>query len=1010
MKTRFIFSILTILMSIISVQSVLAQAEQDALYIFRNDGKFNAFFYGDIDHIEYSKIDTLGVEQADYVVQEVYALDSVFRIPLSAIDSVAFVTPETKFKPGVFCPDKSIGDYIVASDSLYWIRLALNTPKSLIPQVGDKLYIEDESKYIPDGFGGLVDEVIQGSDGYTIMTSALQLTDIFEFLVVKVAAVSDGDESASACKRAIGEGTEISTPEFDLNIPTINHTVTIKNSTGFLPDGLLLDLELNGDIQASLSAKIEFKKFLTRTFLTITPFTGIQFYQYNYIDIDSDESQTISGGFSGRAQLMLWGATKNVKGLKVGLSAGVFLEGSATALEVKHTRKQRKQTRMNVTLNNDDIYPDPVNPLYMLHPYYVYHWVCPNDTSYWELNTTGQYSIGTGVYAKAETSFKVNVEKALNKVPIVSQSAKDKLAEWIKADSLSFKAELGIDMGAKLDFKAPIWTPVAIKTLADLLNTQTTYKALNTDADIKMTAYAKFSAILKYKKWGADYTPAWDAFSTDPLGLVPNISAVNVDYADKKDPIRPYRIRAVSPINRDLLDIVKVGYVVVDNDSGDEIVVDTCDQYYLREATLAKNNYTYNCVMELDPGKDQPRNYTVYPQVELWGKRLLVDQSKQFLLGPAQIDIEKREIYAHTDDAYTYESENEITVIPNMPNMEVRKEADWLREPIWTPHTNTLCIGWKHLENTNERRGIYRLIGKDRKGNVLIEDSIVVIQMSPTLVLKPSQLHFDAKGGTDTVTIVKTNINMETLQVTTTSDFIYLDQDEKKIIVRVDKNQDEHQRSGTIKFEGEAPNGFNYIDYLTVTQDGDEGEMGEIVELLDSIDITFMVNCKELQYREHWEDTNYRLKSSSDFIVRKETDGYSVTGSKDFENGTYTIKFKLSEKKFNGTDWYTFDEITDFEYHEVWTADIDAAPNWQRIRLDFKCEKIPFRDSYKYKPPHVGGYYQWTCPWPNDSESVVFSDVNCEFVEIQQDGTRKIVNDTHISSGADSIDIFAKSH
>ena len=76
-----------------------AQQEQDALSIYRNDGGFNAFFFRDIQRIDYSKVDTLGVEQADYVVQEVYALDSVFRIPLSAIDSVASSHPRRSISP-----------------------------------------------------------------------------------------------------------------------------------------------------------------------------------------------------------------------------------------------------------------------------------------------------------------------------------------------------------------------------------------------------------------------------------------------------------------------------------------------------------------------------------------------------------------------------------------------------------------------------------------------------------------------------------------------------------------------------------------------------------------------------------------------------------------------------------------------------------------------------------------------------------------------------------------------
>ena len=92
---RTLLYMLTLLLSAIAVPAD-AQQRQDALYIYRNDGRFNAFFYGDIQRICYSKIDTLGIEHDDFVVQEVWALDTVFRIPVDAIDSVSFVTPETK--------------------------------------------------------------------------------------------------------------------------------------------------------------------------------------------------------------------------------------------------------------------------------------------------------------------------------------------------------------------------------------------------------------------------------------------------------------------------------------------------------------------------------------------------------------------------------------------------------------------------------------------------------------------------------------------------------------------------------------------------------------------------------------------------------------------------------------------------------------------------------------------------------------------------------------------------
>ena len=78
------------------VNSVKAQ---DAFYIYQNDGHFDGFFYDQVESINYSKIDTLGRECLDYVVQEIVTADSTYRIMLSAIDSVSFVQPEIKLNP-----------------------------------------------------------------------------------------------------------------------------------------------------------------------------------------------------------------------------------------------------------------------------------------------------------------------------------------------------------------------------------------------------------------------------------------------------------------------------------------------------------------------------------------------------------------------------------------------------------------------------------------------------------------------------------------------------------------------------------------------------------------------------------------------------------------------------------------------------------------------------------------------------------------------------------------------
>ena len=90
MKKSIIF-----ILSCLSVLTSTAQTIGEAFYIYRNDGQFNAFFRTEIDSIAYSNYDADGNWYEDVVTQRVYTQDSLYQIPLAAIDSVGFVTPET---------------------------------------------------------------------------------------------------------------------------------------------------------------------------------------------------------------------------------------------------------------------------------------------------------------------------------------------------------------------------------------------------------------------------------------------------------------------------------------------------------------------------------------------------------------------------------------------------------------------------------------------------------------------------------------------------------------------------------------------------------------------------------------------------------------------------------------------------------------------------------------------------------------------------------------------------
>jgi len=800
MKTRYtLLYMLTALLSLLGIQTVQAQETQDALYIYRNDGQFIAFFYGDIDHIEYSKIDTLGVEQPDYVVQEIYALDSVFRIPVSAIDSVAFVTPETKIKSDVFCPDKSIASYIVASDSVYWIRLALNTPASLIPEVGAKLLIEEESKYIPDGFGGLVADVTKGSDGYTVMTKGLKLTDIYDQLVVKVAGASPGMQPAQA-RRDVGlDGVDIAVPETEIPIPTVSGTLSLKKSQALLPDNSYA--ELNGEIQGSVSSTVATKVRL-RAFLTITPFTGMRYYQETFVTTETESAVALTGGLSGRIEAPLLPTPVHTfkKGmLKVELGVGLFLEAQATALTLTLKNSKVETTRTNTTMEESDI--ATVGGVPVFNPYHRWSTVVERDTTEMDISTTGQYSLAFGAFAKAEAKFSIPIEKT----PKFVQA-------WTKSDTLGFKATLGIDVGTKLEYSGPLSTGSS----ENLLETIPVYTSLN-QGNVALSAYLKFVAGLSCCGWTAEATPEFKFWEPINRGLVPEMKSIKA-MENPEMPYRPYRILMMATTgNRKVLAGSNVGFAIFENQQ--ELVADSLSAFYWvgkdeEDWEWRGSTNRYECVFELDPIKDDYRSLTVYPMVELWGKKLLADQSFDFKLDPARIDIEQRELFVGKAPG-----SQEIEVVPNMANVEVTAEADWLKQigPSWVAHENQLTIYWPELpDDVQDRRGVIRLIGKSQKGEVLVEDSIVVVQFEPFMELTPDKLEFSEKGGTQKVTIGKTNLT--NLTVSTNTDEIKATLEDKTITVTMGKNTSDKVRGGTVYIEGTASNKQRVKVPLTVTQ------------------------------------------------------------------------------------------------------------------------------------------------------------------------------------------------
>ena len=208
------------------VLTTTAQTIGEAFYIYRNDGQFNAFFRDEVDSIAYSHYDADSLFYDEIVMQLVYTADSLYRIPLAAIDSVGFVQPETKYKEDAVPLIGSIFDYLISSDSLSLI-FALSTPSTLLPNIGDKLVATDLTDKLPIGFSGTVRQVEQTADGYVVSCDSLALEEVVEqfYGVVEIVGQqSDGNVQHYLRRRGNSEQTH----PFRLVIPPINQYIDLS--------------------------------------------------------------------------------------------------------------------------------------------------------------------------------------------------------------------------------------------------------------------------------------------------------------------------------------------------------------------------------------------------------------------------------------------------------------------------------------------------------------------------------------------------------------------------------------------------------------------------------------------------------------------------------------------------------------------------------------------------------------------------------------------------------------
>lgn len=248
----------------------LGAFSQEAFYIYRNDGDFNGFFYDEVVEMRQSKIGVDSIEYDKWVTQEVVLADTVYRIPLAAIDSIGFIQPEIRLNPKVkFIQEEGLCPYLQPLYA-YTTMEFKNLPANLTPQVDDVLLgfasddcAEEKYKLFGGSYGLVVERVrTNGSTTYVEGHPVEKLGDIFEqYITVERIGL---DKQNNICRRIAG-----CTPD--------GKPRKIKTANGSSGDVSIIDIDgtfnkswsPGGSSSVDLSADVGIK-FLMRAAYNIT--------------------------------------------------------------------------------------------------------------------------------------------------------------------------------------------------------------------------------------------------------------------------------------------------------------------------------------------------------------------------------------------------------------------------------------------------------------------------------------------------------------------------------------------------------------------------------------------------------------------------------------------------------------------------------------------------------------------------------------------------------------------
>ena len=191
-----------ILFIIVTMAALATGAKaQDRIFVYRNDGGFDAFLKSEVDSMTLSHEDAEGKYHAGWETQLIHTPDSTYRIPLAAIDSISFFAPPTILNKDVFILTTEHDAYITRADTVSF-TFAPGTPEELLPAKGNLVVSRYDCTSFPDGIVARVTYMAEDAAGMHYECERAGIDEVFDQILLYEECAPAQDTKAEKSTKA----------------------------------------------------------------------------------------------------------------------------------------------------------------------------------------------------------------------------------------------------------------------------------------------------------------------------------------------------------------------------------------------------------------------------------------------------------------------------------------------------------------------------------------------------------------------------------------------------------------------------------------------------------------------------------------------------------------------------------------------------------------------------------------------------------------------------------------